>query len=89
LTGTIAFDEERTNAEGARDFIAGENSSQRGRDNAGDGKVPEKIRESAAQCFRVLRMLENQRALDVRSAVASAGKLEVASANCAYLFEEL
>jgi hypothetical protein len=27
--------------------------------------------------------------LNVRSAVASAGKLEVAGADCAYLFEEL
>jgi len=89
LAGAVAFDEERTNAEGARDFVAGENSSQRGGDNAGDGKVPEKIRESAAERFRVLRMLEHQRALDVRSAVASTGKLEVAGTDCAYLFEEL
>ena len=87
--GTVAFDEQRAHAEGARDFVAGQNSTQRRGDNAGDGKVPEKIRQSAAERFRMLRMFENQRALDVRSAVASAGKLEVAGADCAHLFKEL
>jgi hypothetical protein len=89
LTGAVAFYKQRTNAECARDFIAGEDSAQRGGNNASDGKVPEKIRESAAECFRVLRMFENQGALDVGSAVASAGKLEVAGADGAYLFKEL
>ena len=38
--------------------------------------------------FGVLRVLENKRALDVSGAVASAGKLEMAGADGAYLFEE-
>jgi hypothetical protein len=37
----------------------------------------------------VLRMFEYQGALDVRSAVASAGKFEVAGADCADQFKEL
>jgi hypothetical protein len=39
--------------------------------------------------FGVLRMFENQSALDVGAAMASAGKLEVAGADRAHLFEEL
>ena len=38
--------------------------------------------------FGMLRMFENQGALDVSGAVASAGKLEMASADGPYLFEE-
>jgi hypothetical protein len=48
----------------------------------------EKIGKRAAKLFGMLRMLENQGALDVSGAVASAGKLEVAGADGAYLFEQ-
>jgi hypothetical protein len=47
-----------------------------------------KVGERAAQLFSVLRMFENQRALDVSGAVTSAGKFEVAGADRAYLFEK-
>jgi hypothetical protein len=89
LSGAVAFDEERANTEGARHFVAGKDSAQSGRDDAGYGKVSEKIGESAAQDFGMFGMLQNQGALDVGAAVASAGKLEMAGTDGAYFFEEL
>jgi len=88
LAGAVAFDEERADAERARDFISDENAAQRRRNDASDRMFLKKVGERAAQLFSVLRMFENQRALDVSGAVTSAGKFEVAGADRAYLFEK-
>ena len=45
--------------------------------------------ERVAEGFRVLRMLEDEGALNVRIAVKAAGELEVAGADRTYLFENL
>jgi hypothetical protein len=88
LSGAVAFDEERADAECARYFVPSEDSAQSRRNDAGNGKVPEKVGEGTAQLFGMLGMFKDQRALDVGAAVASAGKLEVAGADGAYFFEE-
>jgi hypothetical protein len=46
------------------------------------------IGERAAQLLGMLRMFENEGALNVGGAVAPAGKFEMAGADSAYLFEE-
>src|SRR5271163_1319952 len=72
LAGAVAFDEERANAEGAGDFVADNQAAESGRDDAGDGVIFEAFGEGAAELFGMLRMLQDQRALDVGGAVASA-----------------
>jgi hypothetical protein len=56
LSGAVAFDKERANAESARHFIAGKDSPERGRNDTGYGKVPEKIGESTTELFGVFGM---------------------------------
>jgi hypothetical protein len=73
LAGAVAFDEKRADAESARDFVSNNQATERGRDDAGDGMILETFGEGAAQLFGVLRMLQDQRALDVSGAVAPAG----------------
>src|SRR5271154_3318936 len=89
LAGAIAFYEKRTNAKRASDFVADDQAAERGRDDAGDGVILEALGEGAAELFCVLRMLQDKRALDVRGAVASAGKLKMSRADGTYLFEQL
>ncbi len=89
LPGAVALDEDRADAEGARHLIANDDPAEGGRYDAGDGKIREKFRERAAELIGMRRMLQDERALKIRGAVASAGKLEMALADCAYLFEKL
>ena len=89
LAGTVAFDEKSANAERTRDFVADDYAAERGRDNTCNRMIVENIAERFAERFGVLRELENERALDVGGAVASAGEFEMALADGAYLFEEL
>ena len=89
LAGAVAFDEKRADTQRASDFVANDDAAECRRDDAGDGVVLETFREGLAELFGAFRMLQHQRALNVGSAVASAGKLEVAGANGACLFEEL
>ena len=88
LAGTVAFDEEGADAEGAGDFVSDNYAAECGRYDTCDGVVAENFREGAAQGFGVLRELEYERALDVCAAVTAAGKFEVALADGAYLLEE-
>ena len=89
LTGAIAFDEERADAESAGDFVADNQAAERGRDDARHGVIFEAFGEGAAKLFGVLRVLQNERALDVGGAVASAGELEVSRADGTHLFKQL
>ncbi len=73
LAGAITFDKQRTDTESASNFVADDQSAESRRDDAGDGVILETLGEGAAELFGVLRMLQNQRALDVCGAVASAG----------------
>jgi hypothetical protein len=73
LAGAVAFNEERADAEGTRDFVADNQAAKRGRDDAGDRVIFETFGKSAAELFGVLRMLQDERALDVCGAMASAG----------------
>src|SRR4029077_2441764 len=87
LAGAVAFDEERAHAEGARDFVADDDAAERRRNHPRDLEIAKKFCEGTAQRVGMLRMREDQRALDVGGAVASAGQLEMALADRAYLFE--
>src|SRR5579863_2328303 len=89
LPGAVALDEDRADPGGARHLIANNDAAEGGRHDAGDGKIREQLRERAAELIGMGRMLQDERALKIRGAVASAGKLEMALADCAYLFEEL
>jgi len=73
LAGAVAFDEERANAEGARHFVADDDAAQRRRNHTCDREIAEKLGEGSAERVGVLRMREDERALDVGGAVASAG----------------
>jgi hypothetical protein len=89
LAGAVAFDEERSYAESACDFVADQNAAESRRHDASDGVFLEELGESTAEALGVLWMLQNEGALDVRAAVASAGELEMPGADGAYLFEKL
>jgi hypothetical protein len=89
LAGAVAFDEQRANAQSASYFVADDDAAEGRRNNASDGVILEAIRERLAQLIGALGMLEDESALDVGGAVASTGKLKVAGADGAYLFEEL
>src|SRR5580658_494342 len=89
LAGAITFNEKRADAESAGDFVADNQAAERGGDDAGHGVILETLGEGAAELFGMLRMLQDERALDVRGAVASAGKLEMPGADGTYLFEQL
>jgi hypothetical protein len=89
LAGAVSFHEKRPNVQRASDFVADDDASERGRDDAGDGVVLEDVAEGMAELFGAFRMLQNQRALEIGGAVASAGEFEVPCADSAYLFEEL
>ena len=69
--------------------MADDQATERGRNDAGNGVILETLGERAAELFGVLRMLQNERALDVCGAVASAGKFKMSRADGAYLFEQL
>ena len=73
LAGAIAFDEKGADAEGAGYFVADDQAAERGRDDAGYGVIFETFGEGAAELFGMLRMLQDESALDVGGAVASAG----------------
>lgn len=89
LARAVAFDEERADAESASDFVTGENASEGWRNNASYGMVFKQIGKSAAQLLGMLRMFENEGALDVGGAVAPAGEFKMAGADGADVFEEL
>jgi|GEM_PF-5951510 len=72
LAGTVAFDEQCTNAQCARDFVSDNDATQSGRYDARDGVIVKNPGQSTAQGFSVLWELQHQRALDVRGAVTAA-----------------
>src|SRR5580658_2604442 len=87
--GTVAFHKQRTHAQPAGYFVTNNDATQRGGYHAGDGEIAEAVGKGAAQLFRVHGMRQDERALDIRSAMAAARKLEVALADRANAFEEL
>ena len=77
----------------ARHFVADDQSAHRGRsdhvDSASKDSFPASdARETGAQIFGVLRMLQDARALQVLRAVQSAGQPEMSMQVCARAFEQ-
>ena len=89
LAGAVTLHENCADAKAASDFVADDQSAESRRDDAIDREVFEFCGQVAAESFGVLRVLKHERALNIGAAVAAAGKLEVAGAHRAHVFEQL
>lgn len=89
LSGAIALDEKRTHAKGASNLITDDDAPERRGHDARDRKFTETLGKRMTELFGVLRVLENQGALNVCAAVSPARKLKMPGADRSDLFEKL
>src|SRR6185295_4508187 len=70
-------DEDRADAERARDLVADDDAAERRREDHRRPQITGALRDRAAQRLGMLRMLQHQRALQIARAVQARGQPEV------------